>query len=232
MFYPTRNYFKQQRDWDPIILLISISSLRFWKVTNFQLNPSAMATAATEGSPLAYVRTVEEITRIYKSLPPRPSIEVVEAAVSVLHSVETEEKLQIEEISKEPPPQDVPPELFSVLKEVKKAMVAFKSHEQRKEAAQLVELDRIFQAFDGLIQKASSLVSGDHVLGGVTDRGGFDGEGEIKLAISEEESAGYTDGDDSLSDDDLKNFYPIITSKPIASSSGLQLIPAFTECFI
>ncbi|KAL8488514.1 hypothetical protein ACS0TY_024696 [Phlomoides rotata] len=179
-----------------------------------------MATVATESSPLAYVGTVEEITRIYKSLPPRPSVEVVEAAVSVLLTVETEEKLQIEEISKEPPPQDVPPELFSVLQGVKKAMVAFKSHEQRKEAAQLVELDRIFQVFDGLVQKASSMVSGDHALGEVPDHGGFDGEGEIKLVISEEESTDYTDGEDSLSDDDLTKFYPIITSKPIASSSG------------
>lgn len=184
----------------------------------------AAAATETESSALAYVGTVEEITGIYKSLPPRPSIEVVEAAVSVLLTVETEEKLQIEEISKEPPPQDVPPELFSVLQEVKKAMVAFKSHEQRKEAAQLVELDRIFQVFDGLVQKASSLVSGE-----VPDHGGFDGQGEIKLVISEEESSDYTDGEDSLSDDVLKNFYPITTSKPIASTSGLQLTLALSN---
>jgi hypothetical protein len=36
----------------------------------------------------------------------------------------------------------------------------FKSHEQRKEALQLVEVDKMFETFDGLIQKSSLLVSG------------------------------------------------------------------------
>lgn len=187
-----------------------------------------MASAATEDPPPTCVETVEEITRIYKSLPPRPTIEEVEAAMSVLHTVETEQNLQLEEISKQHPPQDVPPELFSVLQEVKKAMVSFQSHEQRKEAAELIELDRIFKVFDRLIQKASSLVSGDPLLEKVPDYGGIDGEVEIKSVISEEENVESTDQEDVESDDDLKGFYPISSSSKIISlSSGLYLIRAF-----
>ncbi|KAK6136535.1 hypothetical protein DH2020_029731 [Rehmannia glutinosa] len=180
-----------------------------------------MASAATDDAPPAYAETVEEITRIYKSLPPRPSVEEVEAANSVLHTVETEQNLQLEEISKQQTPQDVPPELFSVLQEVKKAMVSFKSHEQRKEAAQLVELDRIFQVFDGLIQKASSLVSGGDFLGEVPDSSGVDGEFERKPVSSEEKSVDFADQEDVKSGGDLKGVYPMsCSSKAIVSSSG------------
>ncbi|KAK6156576.1 hypothetical protein DH2020_010824 [Rehmannia glutinosa] len=182
-----------------------------------------MASAATEDAPPAYAETVEEITRIYKSLPPRPSVEEVEAANSVLHTVETEQNLQLDEISKQQTPQDVPPELFSVLQEVKKAMVSFKSYEQRKEAAQLVELDMIFQVFDGLIQKASSLVSGGDFLGEVPDSGGVDGEFERKPVISEVKSVDFADQEDVKSGDDLKGVYPMSSSsKAIVSYSEVE----------
>uniref|UniRef100_A0A0V0GLG2 Putative ovule protein n=1 Tax=Solanum chacoense TaxID=4108 RepID=A0A0V0GLG2_SOLCH len=39
-------------------------------------------------------------------------------------------------------------------------MVLFKSKEQKKEAVQLIELDKTYQDFDGLIQKATELISG------------------------------------------------------------------------
>lgn len=171
-----------------------------------------MAATATGDPPPTYAATVEEITLIYKSLPPRPTIEEVEAANSVLQTVETEQKLQLEEISKQPPPQGVPPELFSVLQEVKKAKVSFRSHEQRKEAAELVELDRIFRVFDGLIQKASSLVSGRPFLEG-------DGEDDPEAELVEEKSVDSTDDDDA----DFGSFYPMpSSSKIVALSSGLR----------
>ncbi|KAG8378673.1 hypothetical protein BUALT_Bualt07G0009800 [Buddleja alternifolia] len=69
-----------------------------------------------------------------------------------------EQNIHLREISKQQSPQDVSPELFSVLQDVKKAMVSFQIHEQRRDAAQLIEVDRIFQVFDGLVQKASALV--------------------------------------------------------------------------
>ncbi|KAF7139543.1 hypothetical protein RHSIM_Rhsim07G0125000 [Rhododendron simsii] len=113
----------------------------------------------TDPSP-AYLQAVEEITRAYKSLPPRPTIEEVEAATSVLHTVNTSQHTKLEEISSQPGPRDVPPELFSVLQQVRTTQVLFHAHEQRKEAAHLVETDEMFRAFDELIQRASDLVLG------------------------------------------------------------------------
>ncbi|KAH7863164.1 hypothetical protein Vadar_014146 [Vaccinium darrowii] len=113
----------------------------------------------TDPSP-AYLEAVEEIMRTYKTLPPRPTIEEVEAATSVLDTVNTEQHTKLEEISSQVGPHDVPPELFSVLQQVRKTQVLFHSHEQRKEAVHLVETDKMFQAFDELIQRASDLVFG------------------------------------------------------------------------
>ncbi|PSR89226.1 Plant intracellular Ras-group-related LRR protein [Actinidia chinensis var. chinensis] len=108
----------------------------------------------------AYAESVQEIMNTYKSLPPRPPIEDVEAAKSVLQTLKTEQETKLEEISSQVCPQGVPPELFSLLQQVRKAAVLFHCHEQSKEALYLVEIDKLFQAFDELIQRASELVSG------------------------------------------------------------------------
>ncbi|KAJ7952666.1 Plant intracellular Ras-group-related LRR protein [Quillaja saponaria] len=117
--------------------------------------------AKQEAPSPAYVDTVKEITGIYRSLPPRPSIEEVEAAISVLKTVNSEEQMKLDEISKQDVPQDVPDELFSVLLQVRKTVVLFQSHELKREALHLLELDKMFKTFDDLIQRASDLVSGD-----------------------------------------------------------------------
>uniref|UniRef100_A0A2P2JRS1 Plant intracellular Ras-group-related LRR protein 5-like n=1 Tax=Rhizophora mucronata TaxID=61149 RepID=A0A2P2JRS1_RHIMU len=109
----------------------------------------------------AFVETVEEIMSIYRSLPERPSIEEVEAAASVIKTVNSEEEAKLKEISGKECPENVPEELFSVLQQMRRNMVLFQSLEQRKEAVHLVEVDKMFGTFDGLIQRASSLVSGD-----------------------------------------------------------------------
>ena len=109
----------------------------------------------------AFLETVEEITRLYKSLPSRPSIEEVEAAISVIKTVNNEEQARLDEFGELECPQDVPQELFSVLQQARKTAVLFQSHEQRKEALYLVEADKIIEKFDGLIQRISLLVSGD-----------------------------------------------------------------------
>ncbi|KAK5812493.1 hypothetical protein PVK06_027924 [Gossypium arboreum] len=44
---------------------------------------------------------------LYRSLPPKPSIEDVAATKSILKIVENEEKITLEEISIERPPEDV-----------------------------------------------------------------------------------------------------------------------------
>ncbi|RZB57035.1 Plant intracellular Ras-group-related LRR protein 5 isoform B [Glycine soja] len=110
-----------------------------------------------------FLATVQEITRIYSSLPPRPSIEEVEAATSTVDTLNNEEQIKLNEISmqQQPPHDDVPQDLFSVLQQLKKTMVLFHTHQQRRDALYLLELENMFQTFGDLIQRASELVSGD-----------------------------------------------------------------------
>ncbi|KAK7386318.1 hypothetical protein VNO78_26472 [Psophocarpus tetragonolobus] len=108
-----------------------------------------------------FVDTVQEITRIYRSLPPRPSIQEVEAATSTVDTLNNEEQTKLHQISMQQPPHDVPDDLFSVLQQLKKTMVLFHTHQQRKEALHLLQLEEMFQTFGELIQRASELVSGD-----------------------------------------------------------------------
>ncbi|XP_076930241.1 plant intracellular Ras-group-related LRR protein 5-like [Bidens hawaiensis] len=119
--------------------------------------------AVTSGKELSntYTETIQEIMATYKSLPPRPSIEEVEAAISVIKSVNIEESQKLDEIATQICPTDIPPELFTILQKVRQTMVKFQSHEQRKEAMHIVDFDQTYQTFDELIQKASKCVSGD-----------------------------------------------------------------------
>ncbi|XP_042480085.1 plant intracellular Ras-group-related LRR protein 5-like [Macadamia integrifolia] len=120
-----------------------------------------MAVMSEQNPSPAFVETVDEMMRIYKSLPPRPTIDEVVVAKSVLETVNTEEQMKLEEISKEQIPQDVPEEMFSLLQEVKKNAVMLQSHVERREARYWVDLDKMFHIIDDLIQRAAGLVSGD-----------------------------------------------------------------------
>ncbi|XP_022155930.1 plant intracellular Ras-group-related LRR protein 5-like [Momordica charantia] len=119
------------------------------------------ATSNQDPLPPPFVDTVNELTRIFRSLPARPSIEEVEAAMAILDTVQNDEDFKLGEISKQRVPENVPEELFSVLQQMRKTMVLFESHEQRREAIRLIELDKMLRTFDELIQRASELVSGD-----------------------------------------------------------------------
>ncbi|CAL9088223.1 unnamed protein product [Musa textilis] len=116
--------------------------------------------------PPGLLEAVEEIMKVYRSLPPRPSIEEVEAAMAVTRSADGEEEMRIEEIGKMQKPPDVPDELFYVLQEVRKNLVLLQAQEQRREAMYAVELDKRFQVFDELVQRASKLVSSEEGEGG------------------------------------------------------------------
>lgn len=111
--------------------------------------------------PSPFIDTVNELTTIFRSLPARPSIEEVEAAVAILNTVQNDEDFKLGELSKQQVPENVPEELFFILQQMRKTMVLFESHEQRREAIRLIELDNMLRSFDELIQRASDLVSGD-----------------------------------------------------------------------
>lgn len=111
-----------------------------------------MAARPTKELSPVFVRTTEEIMKIYKSLPPRPTIEEIEAARSVIETVDSEQRLKLDEISSDKVPEkDSPPELHSVFKEVKTTLVLFQAYEQKKEATNLIEIDKFFEKFDDLI---------------------------------------------------------------------------------
>ncbi|KAG9452257.1 hypothetical protein H6P81_005161 [Aristolochia fimbriata] len=107
------------------------------------------------------VETVNEIMKIMRSLPPRPTIDDVDAAMSVVKTADSEEQAKLDEISEQRKPPDVPDELFGILQEVRKNMVVLQAKEQRKEALYVIDLDKSLQAFDELIQRTSEVVSGD-----------------------------------------------------------------------
>ncbi|KAM0935416.1 putative leucine-rich repeat domain superfamily [Dioscorea sansibarensis] len=109
---------------------------------------------------MALVEAVEEIMRVYRSLPRRPTLEDVEAAMAVIKASTAEEETRLQEINKMEKPQGLPDELFHVLQEVKRNMVLMLGHEQRKEANFVLDLDKRFAVFDDLIQRASMVVSG------------------------------------------------------------------------
>lgn len=98
---------------------------------------------------------VQEITRIHRSLPERPPLDDVEAAMALIHNVEKEEQLRIDAIMKQRKGNDVPEELFFVLQEMQKNLVIFQSKEQKREALKLLDLEKIHDLFDEFVQRAS-----------------------------------------------------------------------------
>ncbi|KAG8092641.1 hypothetical protein GUJ93_ZPchr0012g21189 [Zizania palustris] len=134
---------------------------------------------------------VEELTRMYRELPPRPTVEEVDAAAAVLASVDAEEAARLDEVAREEAsarqPEGVPGELLAVLREARRNSVRLRALQQRKEAAHVVEIERRFKLFDDLIQRASRVVSG----GGSDDGGvGVDKEElELELELKKKEAA-------------------------------------------
>ncbi|KAF8032650.1 hypothetical protein BT93_D1541 [Corymbia citriodora subsp. variegata] len=168
--------------------------------------------------PPALADSIDEITSIYRSLPPRPAIEEVEAASSVLKTVDSEEKAKLEEISRQELPKDVPEEVCSVLKEVKRTMVLFQSHEQKKEALFVIEVDRMFQKFDELIQRASELVSG-----GGGDRRNVRFEDPVERIVREseimEQNLACSEVDDATEKESLRELVKSASAKATISTA-------------
>ncbi|WOK91975.1 plant intracellular Ras-group-related LRR protein 4 [Canna indica] len=99
---------------------------------------------------------VEEIMRLHRSLPPRPGIDEVEAAVTLVRNVDKEQQVRIDAILKQNKGLDVPEELFFVLQEMQKNVVNYQSKEQKREALKLLDLENIHILFDEMVQRATS----------------------------------------------------------------------------
>lgn len=113
--------------------------------------------------------TVDEIMSLYCSLPQRPSIEEVEAALIVAKTADTELELKIRSLDKMERAEGVPKELFYVATEVRRNVALLQCYEQKREAAHVVEIEKRMRVFDRLIQRASVLVTGSSVEEDLTD---------------------------------------------------------------
>ncbi|XP_056850354.1 plant intracellular Ras-group-related LRR protein 5 isoform X2 [Raphanus sativus] len=99
-------------------------------------------------------QVVEEITRLHRSLPPRPDIDDVEAATSLVHNVENDDHNRSDAIDRSSEVV-VPRELLDVLQEMRRGLVRFQSKEQKREAEKVLDLESAHVLFDELIQRAS-----------------------------------------------------------------------------
>lgn len=102
---------------------------------------------------------VNEIMRMHRSLPPRPSLEEVEAAIGLIKDVQRTELSRLEMVQRQPKPPGVPEELFSVLQEMQKNLIYFQGNEEKREALALLDLEQCHRLFDDLLQKASGALS-------------------------------------------------------------------------
>ncbi|XP_077215594.1 plant intracellular Ras-group-related LRR protein 4-like isoform X2 [Tasmannia lanceolata] len=105
---------------------------------------------------------VEELMRIHRSLPARPSLDEIEASTALIQNVDKEQNVRIEAISKQRKAAIVPDELFLVLQEMQKNLVLFQSKDQKREALKLLDLERIHSLFDELVQRASKCIPSDN----------------------------------------------------------------------
>ncbi|KAL6858992.1 hypothetical protein ACP4OV_017994 [Aristida adscensionis] len=101
---------------------------------------------------------VGEITRLHRSLPPRPALEEVEAAEALARAADREERARLDAVAHLRRAPAVPDELFGVAQEMHRALAAFHCREQKRDAARLLELDALHALFDDLIQRASQCV--------------------------------------------------------------------------
>ncbi|KAH0457944.1 hypothetical protein IEQ34_013259 [Dendrobium chrysotoxum] len=101
---------------------------------------------------------IKEIMRLHCSLLPRPPMDEVEAAMTIIHDVDKEERSRLESISKPSKASEIHEELFSILQEMQRSLLRFQSKAQRREAMKLLDLESVHQVFDDLIQKASKCI--------------------------------------------------------------------------
>ncbi|PIN03763.1 Ras suppressor protein (contains leucine-rich repeats) [Handroanthus impetiginosus] len=109
-------------------------------------------------APMTMDAAVEELMRTHRSLPPRPGIEEVVAAKSLIQNVEREDQIKLDGIEKQSKGKDVPEEMFMILQEMQRNMIHLQSKEQKKEAQKVLDLEGVHLVFDELIQRASECI--------------------------------------------------------------------------
>lgn len=98
---------------------------------------------------------VKEIMRLHRSLPPRPSLDEIEAAMTLVRNADVELQVRINAILKQNKGFEVPDELFSLMQEMQKNAMRYQSIEQKREALKLLDLENVHALFDDFVQRAS-----------------------------------------------------------------------------
>ncbi|XP_008804247.1 plant intracellular Ras-group-related LRR protein 4-like [Phoenix dactylifera] len=185
---------------------------------------------------------VGEIMRIHRSLPPRPGIDEVEAAMALVRNVDTEEQARIDAISKQKKGFGIPEELFFVLQEMQKNQVYFQGKEQKREALKLLDLENIHLLFDELIQRASkcvpsssnasarSISASSAKVTAASSRTSFDTNPTVSSVVHSEKGVGRSFEGVSMDDSYLKKAKPTMYADGFGSgdshaSRGLLLNP-------
>ncbi|KAL9250585.1 Plant intracellular Ras-group-related LRR protein 4-like protein [Drosera capensis] len=114
---------------------------------------------AASKKPTAVESIIETIMQLHRSLPPRPLMEDLEAATTLIRNLDREDQRKLDSISKKTKPHGVPDELFHILIEMERRLVRFSSAEERKAAAKVIDLEETYVVFDDMIQRASDCVS-------------------------------------------------------------------------
>lgn len=129
------------------------------------LTPTPIKLQATMNSLARSIdEVINDITRLHRSLPPRPDIDDVEAALFLLRAVDKEEKSRVEAIAKQHQEQKrslelVPDELLGAQEQLQKNLVYFQSREQKREALKLIDLENTHAVFDELVQRAEKCLA-------------------------------------------------------------------------
>ncbi|KAF5179152.1 hypothetical protein FRX31_031261, partial [Thalictrum thalictroides] len=99
----------------------------------------------------------DEITKIYKSLRPRPGTEIIEAAQSRVNNIEQEGKVAIEAICNQQKPQHTSQEIFNIFKMAQKTVVEYWTAERKREASteylNLLDLERVHDQINKDVRK-------------------------------------------------------------------------------
>ncbi|KAG2305384.1 hypothetical protein Bca52824_034035 [Brassica carinata] len=91
--------------------------------------------------------------------PSRPDIGDIEAATPLIQYIEKDDQNRLDVIDRQVKSSEVSPELFNVLKEMRRGLVRFQSKEHKRDAAKVLDFGSAHVLFDELLQRASDCIA-------------------------------------------------------------------------
>ncbi|KAL0716140.1 hypothetical protein Bca4012_065462 [Brassica carinata] len=91
--------------------------------------------------------------------PSRPDIGDIEAATPLIQYIEKDDQNRLDVIDRQVKSSEVSPELFNVLKEMRRGLVRLQSKEHKRDAAKVLDFGSAHVLFDELLQRASDCIA-------------------------------------------------------------------------